>query len=131
MTAAVFVDTNVLVYARDARNPSKQMRAAAWLDLLWHDRSGRTSVQVLSEYYVTLTRKLDPRLAPADAWDEVSELLTWRPQAIDEAILQRARDVEQRHRLNWWDCLMSLRRRCRAACCCCPRICRTEASTAE
>jgi predicted nucleic acid-binding protein len=106
MTAAVFVDTNVLVYARDASEPAKQARAAAWLDLLWRDQSGRTSMQVLSEYYVSLTRKLQPRVAPADAWDEVNELLTWRPQPIDESVMRRGQEVELRYRLNWWDCLV-------------------------
>jgi predicted nucleic acid-binding protein len=106
MTAAVFVDSNVLVYARDAREPRKQLRAASWLELLWRQRSGRTSVQVLSEYYVTVTRKLEPRVAPVEAWDDVSTFLAWRPQAIDEAVMQRAREVEQRYRLSWWDSLI-------------------------
>jgi len=60
MTAPVFVETNVLVYARDAGSAAKQARAAAWLEILWREQVGRTSMQVLSEYYVTLTRKLDP-----------------------------------------------------------------------
>jgi predicted nucleic acid-binding protein len=62
MTVPVFVDPNVLVYARDASEPSKQSIASEWLDHLWHDRSGRTSTQVLSEYYVTVARKLSPGL---------------------------------------------------------------------
>jgi predicted nucleic acid-binding protein len=48
-TALVFVDTNVFLYARDAGEPTKQPRAAAWLEQLWRERSGRTSMQVLSE----------------------------------------------------------------------------------
>ena len=55
-----FVDTNVLVYARDASEPDKQPRAEAWMQHLWRTRSGRTCVQVLNEYYVTVTRKLSP-----------------------------------------------------------------------
>jgi predicted nucleic acid-binding protein len=35
MIAPVFVDTNVLVYARDASEPSKKTRAAEWLRELW------------------------------------------------------------------------------------------------
>jgi len=106
MTAAVFVDTNVLVYTRDASEPAKHARAVAWLDLLWQERSGRVSMQVLCEYYATLTRKREPRVAHAEAWDAVSALLAWRPQATDETVLQRGRAVEQRYRLNWWDCLI-------------------------
>ena len=70
MSAPVFVDTNVLVYARDASEPGKQPRAAAWLAHLWREQTGRTSVQVLSEYYATVTRKLRPGLPAADAWDD-------------------------------------------------------------
>ena len=106
MIVPVFVDTNVLVYARDAGEPAKQARAAAWLEMLWREQLGRTSTQVLSEYYVTLTRKLDPRVAPAEAWDDVSALLTWRPQPIDGAVMRRAREIELRDRLGWWDCLI-------------------------
>ena len=62
MTELVFVDTNVLVYARDAAAGEKQSRAAAWMVYLWRGRTGRVSFQVLQEYYVTLTRKLKPGL---------------------------------------------------------------------
>jgi len=106
MTAAVFVDTNVLLYSRDPRDPAKQARAVAWLGLLWRKQSGRTSTQVLSEYYVTVTRKLEPRVPSAEAWDDVSAFLTWRPQSIDEALIQRGHEIELRYRLSWWDSLI-------------------------
>jgi len=106
MTAPVFVDTNVFLYARDAGEPVKQPRAAAWLERLWREQLGRTSVQVLSEYYVNVTRKLDPGLPADDAWDDVLALFTWRPQPIDEALMRLAREIEKRHRLSWWDSLV-------------------------
>lgn len=106
MSAAIFVDTNVFVYARDAGEPAKQPRAAAWLSHLWREQTGRTSAQVLSEYYVTVTRKLRPGLPSAEAWDDVRALMAWRPLPIDEALLERGREVEQRHRLDWWDSLV-------------------------
>ena len=40
MTAPVFVDTNVLVYSRDARDAEKQRRAREWLEFLWEARRG-------------------------------------------------------------------------------------------
>lgn len=106
MTAGIFVDTNVFVYARDAGEPAKQSRAAAWLARLWRERVGRTSVQVLSEYYVTVTRKLDPGLRPADAWDDVTALFAWRPAPVDTALLTRGREIARRHKLAWWDALV-------------------------
>jgi predicted nucleic acid-binding protein len=106
MTALVFVDTNVLLYARDAGEPAKQPRAAAWLERLWREQLGRTSVQVLSEYYVNVTRKLSPGLSPEDAWEDVRALLTWHPQVADESLLIRGREIERRFRLSWWDSLI-------------------------
>lgn len=47
MSDAIFVDTNILVYAHDDGEPAKQRRAAAWMDHLWTARSGRVSFQVL------------------------------------------------------------------------------------
>lgn len=106
MTAPVFVDTNIFLYARDAGEPAKQPRAAGWLEYLWREQIGRTSVQVLSEYYVNVTRNLVPGLPPDEAWDDVQALLTWRPCAVDEGLLRRGREIEHRYHLSWWDSLV-------------------------
>lgn len=106
MTVPVFVDTNVLLYARDASEPAKQLRAAAWLEHLWRTRLGHTSIQVLSEYYVNLTRKLDPGLPAEDAWDDVTSLMAWNPRPVDRSLLLRGRAIEMRYRLSWWDSLI-------------------------
>jgi len=106
MTALVFVDTNVLVYARDSRDAAKRARAREWLELLWKDMRGRTSTQVLNEYYSLLTQRAKFRISRNLAWDDVRELLKWRPQEIDVETLTRAREVEQNYQLNWWDCLI-------------------------
>jgi len=106
MTALVFVDTNVLVYARDTRDPSKHAKAAEWIRMLWNEQRGRTSVQVLSEYYDVITRKFARQVSREDAWDDVQRFLTWHPQSIDEDVLINAREIEERHRLSWWDSLI-------------------------
>src|SRR4051812_838091 len=103
MTVRCFVDASVLLQARDARDPLKQGRAAEWLDRLWQQRSGRTSVQVLAEFYVMATRALSARVPEDLAWDDVSRYLAWSPQQTDEALLRRAREVERRYKLAWWD----------------------------
>jgi predicted nucleic acid-binding protein len=106
MIAPVFVDANVLIYAVDANEAVKQPRAAAWMARLWREQAGRTSTQVLAEYYVTVTRKLRPAVSQDDAWSDVHALLAWQPQPVDGALLQRAREVEQRYRLSWWDSMV-------------------------
>jgi predicted nucleic acid-binding protein len=106
MTGPCFVDANVLVYVRDARVSIKQTRAAEWMTQLWRERSGRTSMQALSEYYAVATRKLVPRIAAEEAWEDVRELFAWGPQPVDEVLLRRAREIEQRYRLSWWDSMI-------------------------
>jgi len=103
---AVFVDTNVLVYLRDAANVVKQGIAQQWFESLWREQTGRTSMQVLNEYYVRATRTVKQLRSPDEAWDDVQTLLAWDPQVIDAELLQAGRDVQQRYRLSWWDSLI-------------------------
>lgn len=106
MTHLVFVDSNVLIYARDAGTPSKQARAVEWLAHLWREGLGRTSTQVLSEFYVNVTGKIANRVTSDEAWQEVNTFFAWRPQPIDPTLLARAREIERRWRLSWWDSLI-------------------------
>ena len=106
MTAPCFVDADILVYARDPRDPLKQQRAAEWLDWLWQQRAGRTSMQVLTEFYAAVTTRLEPPV-PADvAWHEVSRYFAWGPQPVDDVLLWRARELAQREGLAWWDSMV-------------------------
>jgi predicted nucleic acid-binding protein len=101
-----FVDTNVLVYARDTSEPDKHPAAQAWLEQLWTSQTGRTSTQVLNEYYVTVTRKLSPGLDRATARDDIRDLQAWRPSVIDHRTVAMAWDLEDRYSLSWWDSLV-------------------------
>ncbi len=106
MIATVFVDTNIFVYARDLTFRHRQSAAREWLDRLWRERTGRVSVQVLFEYYNTMTRKLRPGLLSEVAWEDVRALIAWRPQPIDVPVLERGREIERRFSLSWWDSLI-------------------------
>jgi predicted nucleic acid-binding protein len=106
MTAAVFVDANVFVYSWQANELLKQPVATQWIRRLWEEQSGRTSMQVVNETYVTLTRKIRPALGSHEAWDYVQTLFAWQPQPIDSELVRRARDIEQRYHLSWWDSLI-------------------------
>jgi predicted nucleic acid-binding protein len=106
MTARVFVDTNVLIYQLDQREPDKQVRARDWLDYLWAVHAGRTSFQVLQEFYVTATRKLEPGLDPEAARKMVRALWAWQPVAVNERLFAVAWSIQDRFRLSWWDALI-------------------------
>jgi predicted nucleic acid-binding protein len=103
MTGTLFVDSNVFVYSRDSREPEKMVRARQWLEYLWREQLGRTSVQVLTEYYNAMTRKTKPAVTALMAWDSVSPLFVWNPLPVDRPLLERGRAVEERFELSWWD----------------------------
>ena len=104
MTAPVFVDTNVLLYAIDDFNLKKQEAARLWRTELWRSRRGRVSFQVLHEFYVHVTRK-NPA-AKQDARSEVRDLLAWRPVVIDEAVVEGAWRIQDRYQFSFWDALI-------------------------
>lgn len=104
MTARVFVDANVLIYAFDDADLKKQESARTWREELWKSRAGRISFQVLQEFYVKVRQKW-PAAADA-ARAEVRDLLTWRPLAVDAGLLERAWRIQDRYQLSFWDALI-------------------------
>ncbi len=106
MTDKVFVDTNILVYSRDAAFPEKRRICRELLIDLWKNRTGRLSVQVCSEYFVTVTRKLKPGLDEPTAWDDIETYSAWNPEPLEYKTLQKAHEAQVRYQLSWWDSLI-------------------------
>jgi predicted nucleic acid-binding protein len=102
----VFVDTNVIVYSRDAADAAKHAKALEWMRHLWETGDGRLSIQVLQEYYVTTTRKLRPGLSTEAARADVENLSAWQPVVIDADGLRVAWSIEDRFGLSFWDSLI-------------------------
>ena len=104
MSARSFFDTNVLVYADDKAAPAKQRRA---LELVAEHRragTGVLSLQVLQEYFVTVTRKLlvDARIARR----KVELLAEFDVAAPELADILAAIDLHRLHGLSFWDALV-------------------------
>ena len=106
MTDRVFVDTNVLVYSRDLSEPLKQKQAMAWMSHLWNEKNGRLSFQVLNEFFVTVTLKLQPGMDPHSAREDVRLLLAWRPIPVDARVVEGAWRIQDRYQLSFWDALI-------------------------
>lgn len=104
MTAAVFVDTNVLIYAVDESDREKHLAAVAWRAALWRSRRGRVSYQVLHEFYAQALRK-NPKRADA-ARSEVRDLFAWKPIAADAVMVEAAWALQDRYRFAFWDALI-------------------------
>jgi predicted nucleic acid-binding protein len=104
MPARSFFDTNVLIYADDKADPAKQQRA---LDLVAEHRRARTgvvSLQVLQEYFVTVTRKLsvDARVARRKV-ELLAEFDVATPEVAD---ILAAIDLHRLHEFSFWDALI-------------------------
>lgn len=100
MSAKVFVDTNILVYARDRSEPDKQAVAKQWMAHLWEGRGGRLSYQSFNEYYVITTQRLNPGLSKEDARGDLDTLEVWNPLAVDRAVIKNAWRIEDRYQFS-------------------------------
>jgi len=104
MSVRSFFDTNVLVYADDKASLAKQRRA---IELVAEHRragTGVVSLQVLQEYFVTVTRKLgvDARLARR----KVELLAEFDVVAPEVADILAAIDLYRLHGFSFWDALI-------------------------
>lgn len=100
----VFVDTSVLIAAEDVGQVALYEAVLAWLDVLWHTRSGRTGNQALVEFYEQVTTATVP-MPQGDARAAIRRYQTWNPWKTDAATLETAWAVQARHELPFADCL--------------------------
>ncbi|MGD0801550.1 MAG: PIN domain-containing protein [Terracidiphilus sp.] len=105
MSAKVFIDTNVLVYAHDQDAGYKQLKAIEILLYLQQQRSAAVSMQVLQEFYNTATRKLASRLPKDEARAIVEDFSYWCIETTPQEI-QRAFQIEDEARIGFWDALI-------------------------
>lgn len=98
-----FLDTNILVYAYDRSAGQKHNQAGQLVKACWENENGCLSIQVLQEFYVTVTRKIASPLDLQTARQIVADLAQWRlhtPKAND---LLQAIDLQSNYQLSFWD----------------------------
>jgi predicted nucleic acid-binding protein len=106
MSGTDFLDTNLLVYAYDARDPTKQARAQALVRQALAKASGVISTQVLGEFYSVVTRKFDPPLQTEEAAEIIGLLARMKVVPVDLATVMLALQTASRYRLSYWDALV-------------------------
>jgi predicted nucleic acid-binding protein len=104
MSAPVFVDSNVFLYALDDADRKKQQAARSWRAELWKSRRGRVSFQVLGEFYVNAVRKQPA--ARNEVRAEVRDLLAWNPVLADGVLLEQGWKIQDRYQFSYWDALI-------------------------
>src|SRR6266702_1419545 len=105
MSAKVFVDTNILVYAHDIDAGTKQRTAHTLLLRLAQGRTGVLSMQVLQEFYVTATRKLITPRPKSEARAVVDDFAHWCVPTSPAEIVHAFR-IEDESRISFWDALI-------------------------
>ena len=73
---------------------------------LWQSGTGAVSVQVLQEFYVTLTRKVRPLISPADARATIEEFLAWHVVEPTKQDVLDAIDRVTRWQISFWDAML-------------------------
>lgn len=104
--AKIFVDTNILVYAHDCDAGKKHEVAKRILKKLWESQNAVISLQVLQEFFVTLTKKLKPNVPPHQARELIEVYSTWEVFLLQPANLLETIDIQMKHQLSFWDSLM-------------------------
>lgn len=104
MSGREFLDTNVLIYAHDARSPSKRDRARELIRRLMRERRGVLSLQVLQEFFAAATRKLG--MSSEDAGRRVVQYSRFDVVILGAADLVAAIDLHRLHHLSIGDALV-------------------------
>lgn len=98
------IDTNVFVYALDARDPLKQRIAVELLSAL-HGRGGRVALQSIGELYSALTRRLGR--APWEAAQAArNALASFDAYGATESAVETALAEAMTGRFSYWDALL-------------------------
>ena len=106
MTDRSFLDTNILVYAYDVREPIKQARAQEVLKQGIEDETVVLSVQVISEFFTVVTRRIPNPLSVEEA-EEVLNLLSILPIIdLDFRMVRHAIEIHRQHGIAYWDALI-------------------------
>jgi predicted nucleic acid-binding protein len=104
MNGSCLVDTNVLVYAYDRAEPTKQKRARNILDWLESRDCATVSTQILGEFFWIVTRKLVEPLTLREAYTELERhLRSWRTFEITRAVVLEAGRGCMHYQMPFWD----------------------------
>ena len=98
------LNTNILIYACDERDPRKQKIA---LDLIHSTTDGVIFWQVACEFIAVSPKLSAQGFTKADAWQRLSELMRFFPRILpNSAVLASARTLHLEQQWSFWDALI-------------------------
>ncbi|MBN2364695.1 MAG: PIN domain-containing protein [Calditrichaeota bacterium] len=101
-----FIDTIIIIYAHDKKDPQKQQKAIALLKSVMQNRSGIISTRVLQEYAFLAIKKLKQAHGVVIRQVKLLETLEVINQSADQ--ICRAVEIMHSYQINFWDsCIIS------------------------
>ena len=101
-----FIDTNVVVYAYDRHEPHKRETARQILRRGIKDENIVLSPQVLSEFFVVVTKKIKEPLAPEEAMEVIQALSVIPAVDMDCLLVEKGITIHMQHSISYWDALI-------------------------
>ncbi len=99
----VLVDTNVLVYAHDRSEPTKQRRARHVIERLLDRPETYLTAQVLAETFRALTQRLSAPLSLEEAEDQIMAMRdAWTVLPVTDVVVIEAIRGVREHQLAFW-----------------------------
>ena len=104
MSPRYVIDTNLLVYLHDVKDPAKRARAGAVIEHLAAAQSAAVPAQVLAEFASVALKKMKPPLDPEGVRLQLERLIDFFPvlPLTPAVVLEAVRGV-QVHRLAYYD----------------------------
>lgn len=100
----ILIDSNVLIYAYDVRDDSRQKRALTVIEALGGIGIGRLSAQCLSEFFSRTTRKPFPLLTVPQAAQQTALLsTTFMVFPVTQQIVLEAIRGVRNYQFSFWD----------------------------
>jgi predicted nucleic acid-binding protein len=103
----ILIDTNVLVYSYDQTDGARRTQAREVLRLVFGRNLGTLSVQVLGEFFVTVTRKIPSPLEPGRAVEAITNYFASIPVFdVTPSIALEAIRGATRYQIHYYDALI-------------------------
>lgn len=102
----IFIDTNILVYAHDISAEEKHGIAKKIILDLWESKCGVISTQVLQEFFVCMTKKINRPLNAGTAKEIIIELLKWEVVVNEGVEILKAIEINQKYKYSFWDSMI-------------------------
>ena len=96
-----FIDSNLIIYANDCRDPEKQDKALALIKKLMISGAGVISTQVLQEYANVALNKLDQ--SHDVVLRQLNLLESFEVVPISPAMVKRAVEIKIAYCISFWD----------------------------